>query len=89
MVPAVIEMMIAAVPSASWSKPKFLMIGVPPPLLKLIRFGVPYAWNMASGTVSQWVHWLIFWRPLSPSLAISCRRGMAGCMICMMIWAVM
>ena len=28
------------------SKPKFLMIGVLPPELKLIRFGVPYAWNM-------------------------------------------
>ena len=52
-VPAVIEIMIASVPSGSTSKPKFLMIGVLLPELKLIRFGVPKAWNMASGTVSQ------------------------------------
>ena len=42
-VPAVIEMTMASVPSGSWSKPKFLMMGAPPPVLKLIRLGAPYA----------------------------------------------
>ena len=50
---------------------------------------MPYAWSSASGTVSQCVYWLSFCRPLSPSLASSCSCGIVGCMICMMIWAVM
>ena len=50
---------------------------------------MPYACASASGTVSQWVIWLILFRPDSPSFEISVRRGITGTRSCMMIEAVM
>ena len=86
-VPAVIVIMIESVPSGFIAEPEVR----DDRLAGEVAFrscGVPYACASASGTVSQWVIWLILFRPDSPSFEISVRRGITGTSSCMMIEAV-